>query len=524
MGGVNGVVAAGHPLTARAGAEVLADGGNAVDAAVAAAFSAAVCESALTGPGAGGYMLYAPVGREAVALDFFVAAPGLDPATPPLTEAMMEAFVVPFGGADQVFHIGPASVAVPGMVRGLCEAAERYGRLPLTRLVEPAVALAREGVEVGVEVATLFRVLGAMLVHTPECAAVYAPGGTLAAAGDRLTFGDLAHTLEHIGRTGPSCMDPGGWLGDAIVEHLAGVGGRVTRADLAAYRVACNAPIRRRFRGLDLRLNPPSSGGGALIAAALAALDERPPPSGEVAYYAAVAWAGEVANAVRADAFSGGLRAHEMPPAAWDEVRRRAAAMVSETRKPAGSTTHVSVVDADGAMEGLSSSNGAASGVVVPGTGVLLNNMMGEEDLNPGGFGGVAAGERLASMMAPVVALRDGVPEVCLGAAGSNRLRSAITQTLVSIVDDGMGVAAAAARPRVHPEGGGLDVEGGVSSAICAALEGAGHTLRRWDAANLFFGGVSAVTHRAGIMDGAGDPRRGGGAYAALANGEVERL
>lgn len=192
-----------------------------------------------------------------------------------------------------------------------------------------------------------------------------------------------------------------------------------------------------------------------------------------------------------------------------------------ETRKPAGSTTHVSAIDADGGMASLSSSNGSGSGVVLPGTGILLNNMMGEEDLNPGGFGRVVPGTRMTSMMAPSLLLRDGEPVIALGSAGSNRLRSAILQTVVSMVDGGLAAGPAVRRPRVHPEGDGVDVEGGVPDAAVRALEAGGHRLRRWGDVNLFFGGVSAVARGDDGLQGAGDPRRGGAAAALTRAGEV---
>lgn len=525
MGGdaYTGVVAAGHPLTARAGARILADGGTAVDAAVAAAFTAAVAESALTGPGAGGFLLVANPGDAPVLLDFFVAAPGLGDPSRRLREEMLHAFTVPFGGAEQVFHIGPASVAVPGMVQGLCAAAERFGRMPLRDLVAPAVELARAGVELSPQVAYLHQILGEMLTHTPPCAQIYAPNGTVAGQGDRLVFHDLADTLERIGQTGAAAMQPGGWLAEAIVAHQRDTGGLVSHIDIARYEVATRVPWHTRFRGYEVHTNPPPSAGGVLIAAALSSIDPPQAVTDDVTHYRGVARAGEIANAMRGDAFMEMLHA-DLPAAQWDDHARDAAAAVAETRKPAGSTTHISVIDPQGRLASLSSSNGAGSGVMVPGTGVMLNNMLGEEDLNPQGFGRIPPGRRLTSMMAPTVVTRDGQAYAALGAAGSNRLRSAITQTLVSLIDGGRDVWEAVHRPRVHPEGGGLDVEGGVSDEVCQALVRDGHRLRRWEAANLFFGGVSAVVRTVDAVDGAGDPRRGGGAAAITSTGDVVEL
>ncbi len=232
--------------------------------------------------------------------------------------------------------------------------------------------------------------------------------------------------------------------------------------------------------------------------------------------------AGLAANALRDDDFLADLHEEDCMERLW--ARRTGGGGGpggGETRKPAGSTTHVSAIDADGGMASLSSSNGSGSGVVLPGTGILLNNMMGEEDLNPAGFGRIAPGTRMTSMMAPSLLLRDGEPVIALGSAGSNRLRSAILQTVVNMVDCGLGAEAAVRRPRVHPEGDGVDVEGGVPEEAVRALAGDGHRLRRWGDVNLFFGGVSAVARGAGGLEGAGDPRRGGAAAALTRAGEV---
>lgn len=500
---------------------MLAEGGNAVDAAIAAAFAGAVAEGPLTGPGAGGFLLVAAPGRAPVLLDFFVAVPGLGPAGRALDPSALNGITVPFGDADQIFHIGPASVAVPGMLQGLCSAWERFGSLPLAELVAPAVEHARAGVPVCAQAAYLHRILGEILCFTPESAAVFAPRGRLLEEGELLRNPQLAQTLEEIGRTGAAAMAPGGWLAGAIVDGLSGLGGLITPEDIAAYRVVERRVLRTEFRGRTIVTNPPPSSGGILIAAALGRLGGRPPASGAVARYRELVMAGEYANSLRTDAFARRLQA-AADGTDWARVIATGPGCVP-SRGPNG-TTHVSVVDRHGMVASLSSSNGSASGVMVPGTGFVLNNMLGEQDLNPGGFGMMAAGGRMTSMMAPTVVLSGDRPEVALGSAGSNRLRSAILQTLVGIIDDGLGIADAVGRPRVHPERGGIDIEGGVPEEVCAALEADGRVLRRWGARNLFFGGVSAVGWCDDVLEGAGDPRRGGGAFGVAATGEVIEL
>lgn len=516
-------MAAGHRASAQAGARILAEGGNAVDAAIAAAFAAAVCEGPLTGPGAGGFLMVAAPGRDPVFLDFFVAVPGLGPSGRRLDPADLDAFTIPFGDAEQVFHIGPASVAVPGMLQGLFAAWERFGCIGLRELVAPGVELARRGVVMGPRSAYLFRILGDMLCFTPDAAAIYAPGGEVLKEGEIFRNPALAETLEELGRAGTGSIGPGGWLTERIVEGVAACGGLVTAADLAEYRVLERRPLHTRFRGRTVYMNPPPSSGGVLIAAALSHLDGRPVAADTVTRYGNLIRAGEFANSLRTAAFA--QRLHDVADEGLTDWAETTGVWegLPVSRGPNG-TTHVSVLDRDGMIASLSSSNGTASGVMVPGTGFLLNNMMGEEDLNPGGFGSMSPGMRMTSMMAPTIVMDGARPCLGLGSAGSNRLRSAILQTLVGIIDDDLPIEAAVARPRVHPERGGIDVEGGVPDAVPDAFAAEGCHVRRWGDLNLFFGGVSAVGWQHGELQGAGDPRRGGAAFGVTASGEVIEL
>lgn len=505
-----GIVAAGHRESARAGAAILARGGNAVDAAAAAACAASMAENPLTGPGAGGFLLFRPPKGAPKLIDFFVQVPGLGPDGRRLDEDMLDSFTVPFGGADQVFHIGAASVAVPGFLHGIAHAVENHGRLSLAEIVEPVCRLARDGVRLTAEIDYLYRILGAMLVFTPESQAVYAPGGTLLAEGDVLRIPELAETFEIFAAEGARAMSHGS-IGQAILRHL-GDAGLVTETDLHEYHVIEREPLHLRRADYEVITNAPPSAGGILILAALATIDPATVATDE-GFYRAVADGGVAANELRDDAFLDALR----EPGVIERI------LGAITRKPTG-TTNVSVIDADGGMATLSSSLGSGGGVVVPGTGILLNNMSGEQDLNPAGFGLIEPGLRMTSMMSPTLVIRDSEPALALGSAGSNRLRSAILQTLVSVMDGGLDVASAVDRARVHPEDGRVDVEFGVPEEVCAALERDGHVLRRWDHRNLFFGGVSAVTRRDGVLSGAGDPRRGGAAAIVTADGEVRDL
>jgi len=453
---------------------VLEAGGNAVDACVAAAFTSWVCESPLTGPGGGGFMLVHDARDGKTRLyDFFVAVP----AAARGGEELLELAVDFDGDTQQLFRTGAAAVAVPGTALGLEAAHRRWGTVQWAELVAPAARLARDGVELTPAQAYLHRILDGLLRHSPEGDAMY--GGRALAAGERFAVPELGETLERIGEGGAAALY-GGELGRALVEHVQAGGGALTLEDLSAYRVVRRRPLEVWYRGHEFRSNPPPSSGGLLVALGLRALGgAEPTPE-------AIGAAMEAQEAARGGAFVRALHRGGL------------------AKRVLSGTTHISVVDAHGAAASLSASLGSGSGVVVPGTGIHLNNMLGEADL----VTGARPGERLTSMMAPSVVLRDGEPRLVLGSAGSARLRGAILQVVASVVGGGMSVAAAVDAPRIHVEEGVAHCE---DAAVADRFEAAGREVVRFRRRNLYFGGVSAVEVLAdGSLAAAGDPRRGG--------------
>jgi len=493
-----GVIAAGHPVTADAGAAVLRAGGNAVDAALGAMLASFACEPLLTGLGAGGYMLVAQPGEPPVVLDFFVEAPGR--GADPSARAELVPISVSFGDAIQVFNIGPASVGAYGLPAGLCEAAKRFGRIPLAELVEPAASLARDGVALNAQQAYVVEILAGIVTSTPESAALFAPGGRVLRAGDIVRQPELAEALERLATEGAAPFYTGD-IAVAIVDWVSARGGMLTAADLAAYAVVDRPPVRATYRGREVVTNPPPSAGGILIAHALSLLDAGPEPP-DVEQIVSVM---ERTQAERTPEFLEGLD----DPLFMQRFLLRSG--------PLGSTTHIAVLDRGGWACSVTCSDGACSGVIVPGTGVHLNNMLGEQDLNPLGFHRHPPGRRLPSMMAPTAVLRDGEPELVLGSAGSNRIRSAILQTIVRVVDQRLRAHEAVTAPRVHFEDGVVYAEPGVDTRV---IEGAGRAIARFRERNLFFGGVQAAERdAAGRFWGGGDPRRGGAAIVVQAGG-----
>ncbi len=496
---MNGVVAAGHPLTAEAGVDVLRRGGNAVDAAVAAVLASFAVESPLTGFGAGGFMMVGR-GEETVLIDFFVAAPGKDGI-----ERGVELAPVPVhfdAETVQTFYVGPASCGVSGTAAGLELALRRFGSVPLVDLIGAGIKLARDGALINAEQAYILKILWPIHERLAETRALYAPDGRPLGEGDVFRFPELAEALERFGVEGAEPFYRGD-VATALSGYVSEHGGTLGSADLAGYEAIERPPIRVPFRGAEILTNPPPSSGGILIAYSLGLLERLGESSGAEQLVVAMG----AANAVRDEAFAEALYGDELHADLLDSERLdlRAGDLL-------GSTTHIAALDGDGMCASVTCSNGSGSGVLVPGTGVILNNMLGEEDLNPLGFHAIAPGRRVPSMMAPTIVRRGGEIELGLGSAGSNRIRSAIVQTVVRVVEQGMGADEAVRAPRLHFEGGVVQAEPGIDEAALARIEARGVQILRRPQINLFFGGVQAVARDpvSGELSGGGDPRRGG--------------
>ena len=432
----------------------------------------------------------------------------------------MDAVDIPFeSGSDTIqrFLIGHASCAVPGTVAGLAEAHRAYGTLPWSELLAPAIDLARSGVVLTKAQALLHALLDSILRHTSESRAVYGDRKRLV-AGDRLVAHDLAGTLEVVAAEGPDAVYRGD-IAKAIAQHVQDSGGAITRRDLESYRVIRRRPVEAAYRGHVFESNPPPSSGGVLIGYGLALLDRlgaahEPGSAPELASLIEVLREQARARDARFTRalYRGGLARRLLAEGSLATGARR---LRSAHRAPAelaspGGTTHISAMDAAGNAAALSSSTGAGSGVIVPGTGIHMNNMLGEYDLQPGGHA-PAPGTRLTSMMSPSIVSNAGAPRLVLGSAGSVRIRAAIMQVVVNVVDHGLGVEDAIAMSRVHVDDPHVHAEGGHDPAALDELESAGYDVVRWRRRNLFFGGVAAVERRPdGTLAAAGDPRRGG--------------
>ena len=477
-----------------------------MDAAVCAVLASFAAESPLTGFGAGGFMMVHGGGcSETVLIDFFVSAPGKDGI-----ERGAELVPVPVHFDEetvQTFNVGPVSCGVPGNAAGLELALERFGTMSRVDLIGPAVELAREGAPVNAEQAYILDILAPIHGRLEGTRELYAPGGRPLREGDLFRFPELADALERFGVEGAEPFYRGE-VAAALSEFTVKGGGTLGPSDLASYEAIERKPISVPFRGAEVLTNPPPSSGGILIAFCLGILERL----GEEATPERLVAAMGAANDARGEEFAEALYGEGMETSFLDPGGLDLAAA-----DLLGSTTHISVLDADGMCASVTCSNGSGSGVLVPGTGVILNNMLGEEDLNPLGFHAIAPGRRVPSMMAPTVVLRDGEIELGLGSAGSNRIRSAILQTIVRAVEQGMGAGEAVNAPRLHFEAGVVQAEPGIEEEALARIEAGGIPVARRPRINLFFGGVQAVARdpSTGAYSGGGDPRRGGAVASA---------
>jgi len=474
-------VAAGHPATTEAAVAVLEAGGNAVDAALAAGFAATIAEPGLTSLGGGGFLLARDPDGAATLLDFFADNPGRGSATH--AEPHFVPVTIRFPGADQVFNAGLGSAATPGVLAGLLMAHAQLGRVPLEVVLEPAIGLAREGVVVSPLQGYFLALLEPILTLTAGGRRLFASAGRYPQEGDRLANPDLASFLEELPRDRGRDLYEGA-LGEQVARDMRDGDGLLTAADLSGYRVRARAPLEVPYRGFALLTNPPPSSGGTLIGLSLQRLAVGAPAGRDPT---------DGAELLR--------RARVMRDV---EALRQADPLPGQRAFSRG-TTHVSVRDAAGGVASMTTSNGEGSGYVIPGTGILLNNMMGEDDLHPGGFFAGTPGERIGSMMSPSLLLREGEVDLVLGSGGSKRIRTALLQVILDRIDFRLPIEVAVSRPRLHWDGLQLQAEPGLPARSLRLLEDE-FLVNEWPRRDVYFGGVHAVA----AGEAGADARRGG--------------
>ena len=502
-------VASGHSDTTEAAVTILGEGGNAVDALIAGAWTACVAEPVLCSPGGGGHALIRGFGRGPVIADCFTQTPrrrrvdGLD------------FFPIQgnFGADQQEFHIGLGAAAVPGMVAGLFELQQRYASLPMPVLAEPAVRLARSGVVLNRVQAEALQILQPIVRASGGAARLFglaSASARLPKAGEVVRNTDLADFIEMIAACG-SRQFYRGEVAMAIASQSLEHGGHLALDDLAGYRVRWRRPMQWRLgRSTRLWSNPPPAFGGLMAALMTRELERGLSPD--------AAFGGPA----HLDALTRAMRLSEAQRTALERPEcLRSSRVLMQTFLQLGQrhaltrrgTTHISVRDRSGNLAGITLSNGEGCGRALPGCGFMLNNMLGEEDLNRLGFGNWPRNRRLASMIAPTLVERpDG--RILLGSGGSNRIRTALAQVLCNVMHFDMSLAEAVDAPRAHLENDRLGIElesGGWSDETRPWLDRHFPDAVRWPARSLYFGGVHAVSD----TGQAADPRRQGCAWSS---------
>ncbi len=482
---------------------VMEDGGNAADAAIAAALAACVAEPLLCSLGGGGHALVHKHGRAPLALDFFAHTPRQRRSG----ELDFFPIIGNFGADTQEFHVGMASIATPGALAGLYALHARFGSRPLSVLIQPAARLARNGLILNEAQAYTLRILEPIVRATDAGARVFGLSdrhAPLPCAGARVANPDLADFFQALAHEGLDLFYRGE-VARRLARDTVHGGGHLRLDDLASYRVRWRRPLRWRYRDALLWSTPPPAFGGLMLALACSRLQAHLAPGsgfGSSAHLGALC---------RAMAESEALRCQLEQPQLLASERALRIALVDLTQPPVATsrrgTTHISIDDGRGLAVAMTLSNGEASGYVIPGSGILMNNMLGEEDINRSGFHCWPSNRRLASMMAPTL-IRRGAQHYLIGSGGSNRIRTALMQVICNLLDCHMPLAEAVHAPRLHLERGSLSVElaerwpADTQDWLLRHFRQA----RSWPQRNLFFGGVHAV----GPDSAAADARRGG--------------
>ncbi|MDQ6999697.1 MAG: gamma-glutamyltransferase [Mariprofundus sp.] len=532
-----GMVAAGHTATAEAGAAILRAGGNAVDAAIAAVCTSFCAEPVLTAAGGGGFMLVAAPHQRPVLYDGFARMPrsiihhGSTTANFSAdTSTELKAIPIDFGDTVQTFHIGQASVGTPSLPAMLFEAHLQHGKLPLREALMPGIEAAKNGIRLNHLQASFIKLLQPILSSSEPCKSLHAPAGKLLVEGDCFRNPDLGNILEMLAIEGIDEMYHGD-LARTIVSACT-PHGLLGMEDMCSQQVNTRTPLSTPMFGGTLLTNPPPSSGGLLITFAACLLDRLPAHdvTAKTPWPVLITEALHAASSIRhqgldarihkSDIESEILNRHLLQTQ-MDNILQRLRGIAQDRHdEPVnrnGSTTHISIVDKDGMAVSLTTSNGEGSGIVVPGTGIHLNNMLGEEDINPLGFHALPGGTMLSSMMAPSIFMKDGRPAIVLGSGGSNRLRGAILQVLTRHLLLNQSIEEAVHAPRLHNEGDRLDIEPDfLSDHEKDQLIQMGWKLNPWQQQSVYFGGVNAIScDIKGQLCASGDPRRGGAVCCA---------
>jgi gamma-glutamyltranspeptidase/glutathione hydrolase len=510
-----GMVVTNHPLGSAAGAEMLAAGGNAVDAAIGALFALTVVEPMMVGIfGAGMTQLRLADGRHLV-IDNYTTAPSA--ARPDMYRPVSDAWPDYLRAAGDVNLTGLLSAGVPGTLKAWAEAIARFGRLDLETVMQPAIRHAERGFRATPYLVEAVLDTAPDLARFPETARTFLPGGAPIKAGDLVVMPEYAATLRLIAAKGPGALY-GGDLGAIVADYMARAGGIITLDDLVRYETIERRPIRGGYRGFEIAGAPPPTAGGLHLVEMLNILEGFDPAGlgfGTAEYFHLIAEVLKIGfadrNACTGDPAFVDIPVERLTSKAHAAARRaqiradRAGDYGGVPGVAAGSahTTHVTTADAEGNVVAMTQTlnNLFGAKATVPGTGIILNNTMALFDPHPGTPASVAPGKRVTSSMAPTIVLRDGRPAWALGLPGGVRIFTSVLQAVVNLIDHRMPLQQAVEAPRIWSQGQELEMEQDIPAAVRAALAARGH---RVVAVPAVAGGMNAVAFAAdGTLEGA---------------------
>jgi gamma-glutamyltranspeptidase/glutathione hydrolase len=521
--GRNGMVATNHPLASAAGMEMLAAGGNAIDAAVAAQFALTVVEPMMVGLIGGTTCHIRLADGSHRVIDGMSAVPlaGHPTMFKPVAGAAPNVYDV----ERRENQLGPKAVATPGSLLAWTHALRTYGTMPLADVMQPAIRHATRGFTVTPYLADCIKDAAPDLVQDPFAADRLVPDGTPLRAGEKLVQGDYGEALQLIAQDGEGALH-GGPLGDLVVQCMERSGAFISKKDLTQYKVVERQPIRGQYRGWEIVGPPPPAASGVHITQMLNILegfDVAKLGFGTIDTIHLLAEVLKIAFADRAEA-SGDPAFVKVPveritSKAYAEQRRAGIDLAKAQQwtsgllgKEGADTTHLTVADGKGNVVTTTQTINSLFGArfIVPGTGMIPNDYMSNFDPRPGNALSIEPGKRVTTSMSPMMALRDGKVVYALGLPGGRKIFPAAMQALINLIDHGMSLQEAVEAPRVWTEGPFLEVEHGIPEAIRQGLEARGHKLVRMPTVS---GGMNGIHfHGDGTMTGAACWRADGAA------------
>lgn len=507
-----GVISSGDRLTSEAGAEILKAGGNAFDAAIAATFMSFAASSSIASAGGGGFFLAHKTSSSDLMYDFFVQTPKTKRK---MGELDFYQVSVDFGDKAQEFHIGLGSVATPGNIAGLFEVHKELGSMPMREVMAPALDSMKNGIKLHKQTKYQIDILTPILTSSENGKKIYQKNHKGLAIGDTYFLPQMIDTFDFLARSGPREFYEGE-IASRVSRICAEHGGSLSYEDFKNYRVFKRKPMVLNYRHAIILTNPPPNSGGPLIAFLLKLFESasfQKSDYGKAKHLQIIVDSIRLTDLTRGEKFETNLPGKEILERLFEpDFLKKMQQTIKSALHKSGNTTHVSVIDQKGNIACCTTSVGEGCGHFIPGTDIMLNNMLGEEDLNKQGFHLWVEDQRMSSMMSPTLAQLPNGEMMGLGSGGSNRIRSAISQAIMNYVDFRLPIDDIVNNPRIHLENNHLDIEPGVREEEMDKVQlPSGVEKFYWNEKNMYFGGVHTVFMDAkGGLEGAGDRRRVG--------------